>query len=283
MIHRLDMDTSGVCVLVKRPELVDGFARQFRGDAGEYRARKEYLAIGVGDVPTGSTVAYEQTGVDTNEEATTHDDAASTPEFTEFTVDAHIGPHASIPEARAIHPPPPEPVQKRPASHPGADPDAPKPARTDVQIVSSASMTITTDGGEDDEGEEGETTVVKTAVLARVTLHTGRTHQIRLHMSHANLPVLSDPLYGPHVRWDRAVPCEDASTSDVMPAEVRSGDMGRGVVARKAGAARAEAHAEAPGDRDGDDVRGGDAGGYARRVRGAGTGPGRGVGRCGVP
>jgi hypothetical protein len=168
------MDTSGVCVLVKRPELVDGFARQFRGDAGEYRARKEYLAIGVGDVPTGSTVAYEQTGVDTNEAATTHDDVASTPEFTEFTVDAHIGPHASIPEARAIHPPPPEPVQKRPASHPGADPDAPKPARTDVRIVSSASMTITTDGGEDDEGEEGETTVVKTAVLARVTLHTGR-------------------------------------------------------------------------------------------------------------
>jgi hypothetical protein len=82
VIHRLDMDTSGVCVLVKRPELVDGFARQFRGDAGEYRARKEYLAIGVGDVPTGSTVAYEQTGVDTNDPATTHDDVASTPEFT---------------------------------------------------------------------------------------------------------------------------------------------------------------------------------------------------------
>jgi 23S rRNA-/tRNA-specific pseudouridylate synthase len=66
----------------------------------------------------------------------------------------------------------------------------------------------------------------KTAVLARVTLHTGRTHQIRLHMSHANLPVLSDPLYGPHVRWDRAVPCEDASTSDVMPAEVRAETWG---------------------------------------------------------
>ena len=92
--------------------------------------------------------------MDTNEEATTHDDVASIPEFTEFTVDAHIGPHASIPEARAIHPPPPEPVQKRPASHPGADPDAPKPARTDVQIVSSARMTITTDG--EDEGEEAE-------------------------------------------------------------------------------------------------------------------------------
>ena len=51
VVHRLDMDTSGVCVLVKRPELVDGFARQFRGDAGEYRAVKEYLAVGVGEAP----------------------------------------------------------------------------------------------------------------------------------------------------------------------------------------------------------------------------------------
>ena len=277
VIHRLDMDTSGVCVLVKRPELVDGFARQFRGDAGEYRARKEYLAIGVGDVPTGSTVAYEQTGVDTNETATTHDDAASTPEFTEFTVDAHIGPHASIPEARAIHPPPPEPVQKRPASHPGADPDAPKPARTDVQIVSSARMTITTDGGErrrgrgrDDGGQDGGAG------------EGDATHRPDASDSSAHVARQLAGALGPAVRTARPLGSRGAVRGRVDERRDAGGgeqrDMGRGVVARKAGAARAEAHAEAPGDRDGDDVRGGDAGGYARRVRGAGTGPGRGVG-----
>ena len=57
----------------------------------------------------------------------------------------------------------------------------------------------------------------KTAVLARVRLHTGRTHQIRVHMALADLPILSDPLYGPHIRWDGASPCADASTSAILP------------------------------------------------------------------
>lgn len=32
--------------------------------------------------------------------------------------------------------------------------------------------------------------------LLEVTPHTGRTHQIRVHLSHAGLPILGDPLYG---------------------------------------------------------------------------------------
>lgn len=31
---------------------------------------------------------------------------------------------------------------------------------------------------------------------ARVELHTGRTHQIRVHLEHINSPVLGDDLYG---------------------------------------------------------------------------------------
>ena len=53
IVHRLDMDTSGVCLFVKDPSLVDGFARQFRGEqeaAPFGRARKEYLALCVGRV-----------------------------------------------------------------------------------------------------------------------------------------------------------------------------------------------------------------------------------------
>ncbi|MFM7026020.1 MAG: RluA family pseudouridine synthase [Limnohabitans sp.] len=34
------------------------------------------------------------------------------------------------------------------------------------------------------------------ACLVRCTLHTGRTHQIRVHMAHLGHPLLGDPLYG---------------------------------------------------------------------------------------
>ena len=120
VVHRLDMDTSGVCVLVKRPELVDGFARQFRGDGLGYRAVKEYLAIGVGDVHpavTGCVVTADWKRLETAGNEQTADEQTRTGVTgVEFTVDAHVGPHASIPEARAVHPPPPNPIlreQKR--------------------------------------------------------------------------------------------------------------------------------------------------------------------------
>jgi 23S rRNA pseudouridine1911/1915/1917 synthase len=38
--------------------------------------------------------------------------------------------------------------------------------------------------------------VYKGATLVRLKLHTGRTHQIRLHMKHLGFPVAGDPIYG---------------------------------------------------------------------------------------
>jgi 23S rRNA pseudouridine1911/1915/1917 synthase len=42
------------------------------------------------------------------------------------------------------------------------------------------------------------------ATLAEVILHTGRTHQIRVHLSEAGHPLLADALYGGTRREARA-------------------------------------------------------------------------------
>ena len=39
--------------------------------------------------------------------------------------------------------------------------------------------------------------------LVRCRLKTGRTHQIRVHLSHHHLPIIGDPLYNPHSRASR--------------------------------------------------------------------------------
>jgi len=44
------------------------------------------------------------------------------------------------------------------------------------------------------------------ATLAEVTLHTGRTHQIRVHLSEAGHPVMADAAYGGTRREGRLVP-----------------------------------------------------------------------------
>ena len=39
--------------------------------------------------------------------------------------------------------------------------------------------------------------------LVQVTLETGRTHQIRVHMAHVRHPIVGDPVYGPGLRLPR--------------------------------------------------------------------------------
>ncbi len=57
------------------------------------------------------------------------------------------------------------------------------------------------------------------AALVRCALHTGRTHQIRVHLAHRGAPILGDPLYG---KGGRALARdEDASESGRVLREFR--------------------------------------------------------------
>lgn len=60
-----------------------------------------------------------------------------------------------------------------------------KPAQTDVAVLAVRQA-----------GPEGEA-----CALLHCRLHTGRTHQIRVHLSHAGHPLLGDALYGGKPAW----------------------------------------------------------------------------------
>ena len=260
VVHRLDMDTSGVCVFVKDPALADGFARQFRGDAEGARARGRIprrhrrtrpgtrrhgnLRRGDGDEPglgdgdAGGGPGTEISG--TRESGPTTTSLAGRA----FRVDAHVGAHATIPRGAVGPPPSPPDPKARPGGHPDQDSSVPKPAVTECAVVSARA----------DPRNPG-----LTAALVHARPLTGRTHQIRVHLAHASLPIVSDPLYGPHVRWGGAAPAERREDAAAAAAGAVAGEWGGRAVAREAGVARREAHRDASEDGGGVDVRRGHA------------------------
>jgi 23S rRNA pseudouridine1911/1915/1917 synthase len=122
LVHRLDLETSGVTVFGKSTQATSALAAAFR----EGTAHKRYLAVASGELPDTGTI-----------------DLALSPD----------------------------------PRHPGrfvASPEGETPALTRFRVLSRRGSLM--------------------AVEARP--ETGRTHQIRVHLSSQHAPIVGDPLYG---------------------------------------------------------------------------------------
>lgn len=126
IVHRLDMDTSGLIVVARNDHAMHVLTTQQKAR----QMHKTYLTVVEGRFK-------EPTGL----------------------IDAPIGRHPNDRKRQAIM----------------IKPSCGREARTRYTVL-----------------EE-----LGTYTLLEVTLETGRTHQIRVHLSHIQRPVLADPLYGP--------------------------------------------------------------------------------------
>jgi 23S rRNA pseudouridine1911/1915/1917 synthase len=126
LVHRLDRETSGVCVLARTPDARAALQRQFEAGA----VAKAYHAVVRGQAPD------------------------------RFVADGPIGRarDSAIALRRAV----------------GEHAIDTRPARTEFTAIARGPA----------------------ATLLRCVPHTGRTHQIRVHLEHAGFPILGDRLYG---------------------------------------------------------------------------------------
>lgn len=120
IVHRLDKDTTGLCVVARTLKAHTHLVSELQ----QRKVSREYQAIVLGDVPDAGTV------------------------------DEPVGRHPKDRKRMAV-------VRSG------------KPARTHFQVMER----------------------FDSAALVAVQLETGRTHQIRVHLTHLGFPLLGDPVY----------------------------------------------------------------------------------------
>ena len=161
-VNRLDMDTTGILVIGKNSHSQDAMVRDMKID----RIQKYYKAIVLGIIPED-----------------------------ELTIDLPIGMEDPLKVGRTVVPE-----------------GQGRPSVTHVRVLSRYPGKITADrlgtpdkyegpGEPHDPSDRAPSGVIETReydglTLVELKLDTGRTHQIRVHMSHIGHPVLGDRLYG---------------------------------------------------------------------------------------
>ncbi|MBI4053842.1 MAG: RluA family pseudouridine synthase [Candidatus Doudnabacteria bacterium] len=210
IVHRLDADTSGLLLIAKNKKSYEYFKQLFKNRQIEkwYTAlvhRRLTSAHGVFSEPIGRKPGQKKFSVGLGRAAKT-----------EYWVEAYYK-FAAYPALDLDHPGSSKrgraersEVPYRPPWRTGAGVD-PAPDE-DRRVVSSGGQspgtidiqtgTIIPDNFYSSKrpGNPRRGDGVDTFTLAKIQLHTGRTHQVRVHFAHAGFPLAGDRLYGGEYR-----------------------------------------------------------------------------------
>jgi len=179
LVHRLDRETSGVVILAKKSETAGELGKLLEARA----VQKEYLAIVHGHVRDDHGVIDAPLGKDQQSQVAVKDCVRSdgAPARTEFWV-----------ERRFVRPVVPYEDEFSPDKEPRRDGGpfslSARPTGREGRLSS-----VVPRSGTKGESEVG---LPSTYSLLRIIPHTGRKHQIRLHLAHLGHPIVGDKLYG---------------------------------------------------------------------------------------
>jgi 23S rRNA pseudouridine1911/1915/1917 synthase len=175
IVHRLDKETSGVILVAKTPEMYEFLKDAFF----ERKIKKEYIALVLGKMEKPHGFIETPIGKSRRDfrKQTTKDPVEGKEAVTEYRVLEYLA-APTTPSAFGGHP-----------SLAGGD--APRLSASSAKVRSLSSFSK-----EEYPAKRGEVVGVDTYTLILVKLHTGRTHQIRVHLASVGHPLMGDELYG---------------------------------------------------------------------------------------
>lgn len=170
IVHRLDKQTSGLLILAKNEKIFEYLKNLFK----IREIKKEYLALVYGQTPKHGVIDKALTKIGHEGQSRVRVDEKGKPSVTEYWAKEFytLSPSSLAGEGAPR------------AAAEGRGEGAVDPVRNLMSKTSADPRADRISNG------------VDTFTLIRVKLHTGRTHQIRVHLSHLGHPIMGDTLYG---------------------------------------------------------------------------------------
>ncbi|MEM1371333.1 MAG: RluA family pseudouridine synthase [Pseudomonadota bacterium] len=192
IVHRLDKDTSGLLVVAKNDQAHTELSAQFAAHGSDGRLHRAYAALCWGR-PLHAKGRIEA-----------RLDRSRTNRQKMAVVSGEQGRFAATQYEMVWHLAEPQPDDPQPGDHRPVDPKARfRASRADAHEAATHATGL------------ANANPSSIASELRLTLETGRTHQVRVHMAHIGCPVIGDPVYATgHRSRARCFPAETVALLD---------------------------------------------------------------------